>query len=83
MANVLAILVLIHTCRRIRRSAPSDKEATRSEISLAAVMRMINGHVVVEKDAEKAKVKASKAPEASLQVQEAAMLLQLRLLFTN
>ena len=60
-----------------------DKEATRSEISLVAVTKTTKGRAVEGKDVDEAKVKARKAPEASLQVQEAAMLLQLRLSYIN
>ena len=59
------------------------KEATRSKISLVAVMIMTKGHVVVEKDAVKAKAKASKDPEANRQVPKVVMPLQLRLLYTT
>ena len=79
MASVVAKTVLIRTYLRIRPSAPLDKEATSSEISLVAVMKMTKGHADVVKDAERAKAKARKVPEASLQVQKAAMLLRPRL----
>ena len=60
MASTLVTIVLIHTCLRIKRSMPLDKEATRSDINLVAVTRTEKDHAVVDKDAEKGKGKKGK-----------------------
>ena len=83
MANTLVIIVLIHTRPRTKLNVLSAKAATKSEINLVAVTRMTKGRAVEGKGVEKAKVKARKAPGASLQVQRAAMLRKLRLLYIN
>ena len=60
---------------------PLDKEATRSEINLVAVMKMTKVLVDEGLDVVKVKVKVRKAPEAGLQEPRAAMLPRLRLSF--